>query len=77
MGFRRSWSWRGVEPHQVIYFEGPRYMVTWCRFKEGWRCVRTDRVLDASPDVGSFAPRADHHDIGTPAPREGSAHERE
>jgi len=67
MGFRRSSTWRSVEPHQVAHVEGRRYVVVWCRLKEGWSHSRTDRVLSASLEAETFAPRADHHDRETPA----------
>ena len=58
---------RVVEPHQVVYADGRWYVVAWCRLKKGWRHFRVDRVLDASLEAETFARRADHHVIETPA----------
>jgi proteasome accessory factor C len=55
----RAGTARSIEPHQVVFAEGRVYVVAWCRKSGGWRNFRTDRVIEAIPELAHFEPRSD------------------
>ena len=54
---------RVIQPHLVVQSEGRFYVVAWCETARDWRHFRADRIVDAAPAGGTFAPRADVPDI--------------
>jgi predicted DNA-binding transcriptional regulator YafY len=59
----RQWV---IHPHQLAEYRDRTYVVAWCVASDDWRHFRLDRILDALPAGGTFAPRADFRPVLEP-----------
>ena len=50
---------RTVRPYAMVHGEGCWYLLAWCILSKGVRTFRLDRVLEAEPTGGQFAPPED------------------
>ena len=52
-------SLRDAEPMAMVYKNGKRHLVAWCKLREDYRSFRLDRITTLKVNMSEFVPRTD------------------